>query len=473
MVDQLGEPVLSLVKYGSVVRPLGAESTSLGETGVIMHSMVITLDSSEDQPRSASLVREPRHHAPLAALLELSSGVSIRVNPAQPDRWDEISVREAAPRGLVTDLVGGELTTRLFRALEHGDLGDTAAQPFSWRPTDHWYRWARVAAVDSLDRWLQLPLNRALIDAERAVARADAGRPLSPEAGRPTVLAHAVDLARRTAYGLETYFHRLNGPLPDPLEIGLSRLIEGYVDLSELACDGDELRAVVAAGRRRLADLARGRSQRPVGRSARPAAERLAKVSWTSAIDPRQVPARVVHLSSEPSSREVVARDRLVNGRAVLDVEVPAFDIPDQEGDVEVHERLLARFVDRATGRVEAVLTLTREIRPDAPGKRHAFRTRLPLSRIHPARLRVDVVDAGIDLRPVRDDHDPELLAARRAVIELRDGRALLAQRRLGLVGSCRDTAQETDQDSIADTTGDLLVAELAHAHELAVPPRS
>ena len=38
--------------------------------------------------------------------------------------------------------------------------------------------WLRVAAVDVLDRWLHLPLNQALVDAERGVARAYAARTL-------------------------------------------------------------------------------------------------------------------------------------------------------------------------------------------------------------------------------------------------------------------------------------------------------
>ena len=49
--------------------------------------------------------------------------------------------------------------------------------------------WLRVAAVDVLDRWLHLPLNQALVDAERGVARAYAARTLEPGQARNDVLA--------------------------------------------------------------------------------------------------------------------------------------------------------------------------------------------------------------------------------------------------------------------------------------------
>src|SRR5689334_587383 len=55
----------------------------------------------------------------------------------------------------------------------------------------------RLAVVEALDRWLPFPLDQALVDAERGVARGRAVRALPDPSDRQAVLGDALQLARQ------------------------------------------------------------------------------------------------------------------------------------------------------------------------------------------------------------------------------------------------------------------------------------
>jgi hypothetical protein len=57
--------------------------------------------------------------------------------------------------------------------------------------------------IDALGRWLHLPLDQSLVDAERAISRLRAAATLPPDsAGRRLVVADALRLARNASTGV-------------------------------------------------------------------------------------------------------------------------------------------------------------------------------------------------------------------------------------------------------------------------------
>jgi hypothetical protein len=467
-----------------------------------MHAVTVIPEAG--RPGLATADLRQCSDAPLELLQELplAGGILVRVDPMTLVVRHPMSITQSSPatRQLLDDMVGACQIDDLSGAVD-GDHAQWPTTPSESRSAVLGPgRWHRVAAVDALDRWVHAPLNPTLIDAERGLTRATVARFLSEGPGRDALLHEAVDMARRGCFGLETYIQQLTGPVPEALAAALRRVIDGYQMLATLGPDAEDLASVVRVGRTALEAMARGpmKTARDARRPARRNRRRRAR--GTSMIDPRQLPARVVDLSDDPTVGEVLTRRAVVNGVPVLDVEVAAFPAPvDSEAADDARERLLARFVDRFTGDVQARLALTVDMRADAVGKRHVFRARLPLDGLDPARLRVDVLDADINLPPVWSDSDPRLLSLRQSMIFLRDWRSLAASLRLGLVSAAEATARarrlandpalsltdvaddgmrrrgvpSQDRRRVLTTgAGDLLIAELAHAYELSLAPR-
>lgn len=386
-----------------------------------------------------------------------------------PAEWDE-SVRHERRRSRP---LGLSQSLRLLTTIDtSGDstLSDTVAGSSAVSE-----QWLRLTAVDALDRWLQAPIEPSLIEAERGLARVEVARRLDDGAARDVMFEDALGLTRSACFGLESYFQRLVGPVPDRLVTGLWHVVHGYELLAEKVSEADDLHSVVSAGRRAL-DVVAAKRQRLASSPRTPRKRgRRPGPTWTSAIDPRQLPARVLELSDDPSEGEVHSRRRVVNGVVVLDVEAPAFHaLSDTSTHWHVRERLIARFVDRATGDIRAQQLLTVEPRATSTGKRYLFRTLCPLEGMDPERLRVDIVDAAIDLPPARHDGDPDLLRARRFMLALRDVRTAAACSALGLGVS--DSGADGALAPPRGVTNDYarpLVAELALAHELALLPSS
>jgi hypothetical protein len=354
-------------------------------------------------------------------------------------------------------------------------------------------RWLRIAVVDALDRWLQLPVNGALIQTERAVARTKAAVLLGAGPVRAGLLDDAVSLARAAQPQLEGFLEQLALPVPATLRRRIRRLVDGVMVLATSVPDADDLCVVAKAGERAL--HARGDAR----------SVRLRSGAWLEPcsvgdrggdlLDPRLVPARVLRFSDDPALGEVRRTRAMIGGVAVLEVEVDAIG-PHGGCDDSARDRLYARFVTTAAGspRIHARVLLTygpaRDQRQGEP-TRYVFTARLPLEEgVNPDHLSIEIVDAAIDRAPAAP-RSVELIEFRRAVILLRHRRLLASCRRLGVLAEaerlragCRVSGDQTTmveeldgapyahsapadrRRSMAAGACAPLVAELAYAYE-------
>lgn len=354
----------------------------------------------------------------------------------------------------------------------------------------------RVAVADALDRWLQVPVNCALMQTERAVLRAETATLLAGGPLRSALLDDAVALIRAVQSQLEQFLMELALPMPSILRRGIRRLLQGVRNLADQGPDADDLRAVAKLGERVVL------SRRQAGSA------RLGPGAWIEShyvgepagglLDPRLVPARVVRFSDDPTLGEIRLTRVDVEGAPTLRVEVPAVGSHGTCADTASRDRLYARFLDVSSGppAVHARLLLTYGpvlgLQPGEPG-RYAFTANLPVEdRMTASDFRVEVVDAAFD-RPSVDDKSRELIALRRAAVFLRQWRLLASCRRLGtfaeadllrnayaVTGDMTATLEELDggarrlSTSASDRrrimtagAGAPLVAELAYAQEL------
>ncbi|MCD5351814.1 hypothetical protein [Kineosporia mesophila] len=372
----------------------------------------------------------------------LAVGVRVRVDLTTPHRWRSVTVSSwnfSADR-IIRDLVGtsavGYINEGLRPCTAHSpsiEVDQIEVDPSAAGP------WLRVAVVDALDRWLQLPLDQSLVDAERGVARTRAALNLPEGRARTALLHEALLLARRAAPGLVTYLTRLGHrhvPLPPALLDGLRRLIEGYrALLAEVRGHDENLTAVVDAyGSFRVVALPRHRSH--PGARLPTHGDVSPRASAAGLIDPRQVPARTLQLDTDPDRPEITVRplssSSFRNARTVI-VDVPVFRrIAVDHG---VGSRMLARLVDRDTGRArgEALLTLHPGDAQDT--RRSTLRgvLRIPPDQeaIDLETVRVDVFDALNERQPATTDNESALHNARRAILALGEWRQLVAEARI------------------------------------------
>jgi hypothetical protein len=364
----------------------------------------------------------------------LGAGVQLGVDLMAPDRWCSVSFppRDTIAQPLVAALIG-ECAARNLDAL--------AAERVDRAPcslpadVDAALPWIRVAVVDALDRWLQLPLDQSLVDAERALSRSAAARTLPVRAtARSVVVGEALQLARQASGGVVRYMRDLatRRALPSGLLRAMRRLAEGYADLVDEVAGPDRTLAAVL-------DVWQGLDDRsPVDdqpdRTPTPTGDRLRLPSRgglpASMIDPRQVRARILALSADPAAGEVTKADtRVGDGPGVL-VRVPAYR---RALDPAVIHRLLVRLVDArsADPQGQSVLTVSR-----AGHRRVYFEGIVPVGEAGAERLRADVFDALSDVPPVSADTDRELQEVRRATVLLSEWRRLVAIAQLSAPGS-------------------------------------
>ena len=382
---------------------------------------------------------------------KLGAGVRVRVNAANPGQWQVIWVdgwNEHA-RPLLKALIGPGAVQQLdswsdSQAGPGADLdwilgtGADAPAAIDLRAAEPWLR---VAAVDVLDRWLQLPLNQALVDAERGVARAYAARTLEPGRARSDVLADALRLARAASCAFVEYLGRLARsphPVPESLRKVLSDLIEGYHAMAaELSGPDRQLRSVVKVGRGVLdrlpagVDENRSRALRDAGCAQKAARTPALVTDVISLIDPRQIPARMLRLSMKPAVGEVRMRVTRAYGRDAVVGEAPAYE--PGSGNLRggsAGEQLSVRLIDTMTGAdVDgAVLTLESSAEHSSP----VFRAVVPLPDVDLHRLRADVYDGTSDEPPAPSDGHPDLLYIRKTAALLAGWRRLAAAVRLG-----------------------------------------
>ena len=90
-----------------------------------------------------------------------------------PNRWHTVCVTHPGPahhpvvQALLGEQAAAELAEPALPPVHHLGPDSTGADP-----------WLRIAVVDALDRWLQLPLDQSLVDAERGVCRGRAAQSL-------------------------------------------------------------------------------------------------------------------------------------------------------------------------------------------------------------------------------------------------------------------------------------------------------
>ena len=428
------------------------------------------------------------------AVRQLDSRPDSRRGPGQDFDWIDFDWRDQHPDGSGSTFAAWGDQPLETREISPAAIDLRAAEP-----------WLRVAAVDSLDRWLHLPLNQALVDAERGVARGYAARTLEGGRARNDVLADALRLARASSWAFVEYLSRLARsphPVKESLRKVLNDLIEGYHALAaELAEPDEQLGSVVKAGRGVLDRLPAGVDESPsralgdAGRAQQAVLRTSLPTDVVSLIDPRQIPARMLALSMKPTVGEVHMRVTRANGRDAVVVEAPPYG--PGRGDLRggsAGEQLIVRLIDTMTGAdVEGAL-----LRLES-GMEHAspvFRAVVPLPGTDLHRLRADVYDGASDEPSAPSDADPDLLSIRRTTVFLAMWRRLVAAVRLGGVqaenvtalaraasGDPMATADELAESgqpvlsanaatrrAITAGAGDLLVAEIDAASGLIVP---
>jgi len=385
-----------------------------------------------------------RSPAELDHLGQVVPGVELGWSPFAPRRWSQIRFTgtDLAAEALVALLGGSGARACLAAARDTEVRGEGAFRVAGIRACDP--AWSRLAAADFLDRWLYLPLDQALVDAERAAARWAVARalPAGSALHRPLVDS-ALRQARQASPGTVAYLDRLRmDPLQPPPQLleALRQLAVLYRELGELVGEFDLALAAVPRAWRRLIEA--GRVGRAVALRADaldqgPAVHGDDRVSF---VDPRQLPARLVRLGGEPSSAEIGLTEQIagVQVRLRLSGFRPNGPIPSGES------RLLARLIHRRTGTVLSHALLNPPVdrsacAPVAHGRQLEGVLALLGSQL--TEVRADVYDAFSEVPPARSDRDQGLHRARRAVHFLRGWRALVAEVRLGS-GTARPAAR-------------------------------
>jgi hypothetical protein len=388
----------------------------------------------------------PSESGPLVHGTHLVGGVHVDVDLMEPAGWCSVAypMSDPAVAPLLHALIGDDVPEGIpSRSAAHRPsirLQSTAAPPTA-------SPWLRVAVVDALDRWLHAPLAQSIVDVERGVSRGRAARTLPAGPARAVLTGDALRLTRRAARDFGSFLRRLarhSDPISDVLCSALKDLVDGYSELMDDVAGPDRELKSVLDGWCRLA-------RRTVGTDP-PAIVDLPSSSprgrLHSRIDPRQVPARVVALSGDPTTPEV-ALEPVADAPDDAVVLVPAFA---PAADPDLASRLLVRLVDRDTGEAKAHGVL----RAGQYAGESFFEARIPLCGRDVADVRADVVDALSDLPPVSDDSDVDLQNARRAMVFLAEWRRLVGIAQLGVAAASparrlRDLAARLQPDEAGD----------------------
>jgi hypothetical protein len=389
---------------------------------------------------------EPSADEVLAHRSRLAAGVYLDVELAGPCCWHALVFRSAETSRPVVDWILGSRTVDAADATSTGtasiDLWDVVPG-------------LRVAVVDALDRWLQLPLDQPLVDAERAVSRWRMVERMPAGPARGGVVGDALTLARQASQGLAAYLHnRAEDVVVPDLQTALEALVDGYEELAGEVEEPDaELTAVLQARARFSERMARRsqprtRTRSPVAATPAPATPLVGP--RRSVIDPRQSPARTFTLSADPAVAEVTVAAAEEPG--ALTVRAPAFSAGITS---DLLARLMVRLVDRSSGAQvsHAVLTTTsRSPRPDGPAILEAS---VPLLGFDPASVRADLFDILAVGAPTTDDDDAALHSVRRAVNLLGEWRRVLGLTRMTVRPGDSLTALRRSVRRLQDTVRD------------------
>ena len=422
----------------------------------------VTLLASEDDAKTRMVFTA--HGMDGKATLEheahLGAGVRLAVDLAQPHRWRRLSVSywSAKAMPLIAAIIGHQAAKDLSALIGHDRVlttnkslvvDSTGAAP-----------WLRVAVADALDRWLHLPLEQALLDAERAVARFRAAFSLPSNAGvREAVIDEALGLARRSSAGVSRFLRKLvieDRPIPRFLHRSIRDVVQGYVDLATLVSEPDSELSVVldnwdAISHRLQIDGTLRRRSQPHTMLPLAVESGAATTPIVSMIDPRHVWARVLGLGNDPTSSEITLSRTSANGQDAVLVRVPAFN---GVVDPEISQRLIARLVDRLSGEAHSFAPLNLPSGSRSSRSRPTFfECTIPLRGSAVEDLRADVYDALFGDEFAVEDTEKELEKVRRAVLFLREWRALVAlsqvQPSIALVRRLHEMAKLLRADSL------------------------
>jgi len=383
---------------------------------------VLTVPGNRDRVPEVHLA--DNQPADLTGTTQLGAGVSVEIDLADPHRWRAVTVldRDDAEKNLLEAVVGHE-SVRQLEQLRADLVSSGCDNLYADVPveTARSGPWRRLAVIDALDRWLQVPLDQALLDAERAVVRARAARTLRSTSAREHRNGQALMLARRSAGDLSSYLTGLANSassLPRALYSGLSRVTSGYASLASQVVDGpDECFDAVAEAWSRLKLVV------PVGgmplRTEHLAAERRDSATRGSSVDPRQLRARIVDMSLQ--AREV----RMVEspGSSTVRVVVSAFNprVP-----AAIADQLMVRLIDKRSGKAHEPVRLRLR-----SGETPVFTQDLPLRGASIDDVRADVFDPDHEMPPAATDSDDDLVRRRRAQFVLSEWRRAMVEIRL------------------------------------------
>src|SRR5689334_12762045 len=165
-------------------------------------SMIAVLTVPGNRDRVPEVHLADNQPADLTGTTQLGAGVSVEIDLADPHRWRAVTVldRDDAEKNLLEAVVGHE-SVRQLEQLRADLVSSGRDNLYADVPveTARSGPWRRLAVIDALDRWLQVPLEQALLDAERAVVRARAARTLRSTSAREHRNGQALMLARRSA----------------------------------------------------------------------------------------------------------------------------------------------------------------------------------------------------------------------------------------------------------------------------------
>jgi hypothetical protein len=335
--------------------------------------------------------------------------------PAVTMRWNPAAPAECARNGV--ELLGTDVEA----------VRDAVSPPGSAAA-----QWCRLASLAALDHLLRVPLNRSLLDAERAGAELDAARTLPEgEQTREWLIRKALHRARLAVPGVVQYLDRLTVDdccPPAALSAAVETLRACYSALAGEASEPDgELDSIVEACRR-LAMLdgsgVRNRGPAPFVGPVLPA------VPAEDFLDPRRLPAHRLGFAQVAEVAEISVAAVQWKGRPAVRVRVPASGL-DRNGDLDVAVRL----VDRRSGDVccNGLLggLVTQPPRTlGGIGERYYEGTVVLPAALAAEDVRVDVHDAASGWPTPPADHE-ELRRARQAPVILSAWRSLVADVRL------------------------------------------
>lgn len=360
----------------------------------------------------------------LAHRVHLGSGVHLAVDLMAPCHWRGLTFLPSP--GVAHPLLSRLLGTRAAADVSVRNVTVPAGGTVAVDTADA-TPWLRVAVVDALDRWLQLPLDQALLDAERGVCRVRAAAGLPDGPLRSGVVAESLELARQASRGLVGYLHGLpsEGVLAPALLAAMQSLVNGFGELIHEVGGDEELAAVLDA----WCHLP-GHTGERAGHLHAPAPAPVAHATGpgASTIDPRQSRARTFAVSPDPTSPEVsvVSGGRLDPGTVA--VRAAAFGA---RVAPEMLSRLMVRLVDRGSGGLGGHALLSSTRRSARSGGSAILEARVPLCGLDPSGVRADLFDVLVAGPPAGDDTDPALRRARRAVAVLGEWRRLLGLARM------------------------------------------